>query len=241
MCGLFSMDSTRPSTRTLPSPALGPWVRELGAQPAPQQLDLPTCFLAATQPPSPILAAGEGAEQSHGPPHPGSPHSLLLVALGEGQKTSCTLTLSQCPAPPRCLAPAALRDRWDADTAATAWSPTSFWGAQPGWGEFCWAWGNRWQSWPSLGACTPLPQSLLAWQHHTAAVLAAGLSSAELSQGCSSTLPAPHQLCSRLRGKRRRQPGIPPGSRPRGRTQAQTRGSCPVPGEPQAGLFLAQG
>lgn len=143
MCGLFSRDST--STRTLPNPALGPWVRELGARPAPQHLDLPTRFPATMQPQSSVLVAGEGAEQSQGPPKTGTPCSQPLVDLGEGQKTPCTLT--PWPLPSALHHSAAWRQQphrvdgtWTLQLLLGA--PPAFWGAQPGWGEFCWGWGN---------------------------------------------------------------------------------------------------
>lgn len=139
-CAACSPGTAEAPAPELPSPALGPGVRELGAQPAPQQLDLPTCFPASTQPPSPILMAGERAEQSQGPAKPGTPHAQLLVALGEGQKTSCTLT----PWP----LPSALHHHaaWHQQPHRTDGTQTmqlllralpAFWSAQTGWGEFC--------------------------------------------------------------------------------------------------------
>lgn len=147
MCRLFSRDSRSPSTRTLPSYSLGPWVRELETSNLPhQQLDLPTSVLATIQPPSPTLVAGEEAEQRHGLPKCDTPHCKPLVALGEGQKTSCTLTpwplpsaLHHCAA--QHLQPHRTGSTWTLQLLPGAMP--AFWGAQPGWREFSWAWGQQ--------------------------------------------------------------------------------------------------
>lgn len=61
-CAHCSPGTGQAPAQELPDPALGPWVRKLGAQPASQQLDLPACCPATSQPLSPLPLAREGAE-----------------------------------------------------------------------------------------------------------------------------------------------------------------------------------
>lgn len=226
MFGLFFRDSTSYSTRTLPSPALGPPCGELGAQLAPEQLDLPSSLSSTTEPSSPILAAGEGVEQSRAP-KPGTPPSQLLVVLGGGTENilhSYPTAPSQCPAPPCCLA-------HGTDGTQTLQlllgAPPASWSVQPG------CTGRVLLGLGQLLAVLAQPAC-----PHSHSSVPAGPQSVELSQDCSSTRPALHQLCSKPCGAGGRQRRVPPGSLPQGWDPACR---CPVPGQPQAGLFPAQG
>lgn len=114
-------------------------------------------------------------------------HATIPTAVGLGGGIE-NIPDTHCPAPLHCLAHK-MDGTWILQLLLG--TLTVFWGAKPGCKEF-WYGGNRRQTWPSLGVCTHICQSPLAWQNHTAAVLPAEPYSVELSHSCSSTLTTLH-------------------------------------------------